>query len=145
MKYATAIVTIVAVGMWALSQSGADAQNSVESRQATPLANTRAPTAKASFWMQQKLRLSEQLLGGLASGDFDKIGEAADVLKGLNMLESFVRRKPASYGTQLKLFQFAVEELQRSAQDDNLAGATLAFNQLTISCVNCHKHMRRGQ
>jgi hypothetical protein len=42
----------------------------------------------------------------------------------------------------LRLFEFADRELIRAAREENLYGATLAFTQLTISCVNCHKIVR---
>jgi hypothetical protein len=42
----------------------------------------------------------------------------------------------------LTLFQTANRELIRAAENENLDGATLAYLQLTLSCVNCHKVVR---
>ena len=39
-------------------------------------------------------------------------------------------------------FEFANMELVRNAKADRLDGATIAFQQLTISCVSCHKMLR---
>ena len=44
---------------------------------------------------------------------------------------------------KLKSFQFPVNELVRNAEDENIDGAPLAFTQMTISCVNCHKAVRK--
>ncbi|MBC8351207.1 MAG: cytochrome c [Planctomycetes bacterium] len=52
-------------------------------------------------------------------------------------------RNPKATGTQLKTFEFSVNELVRNAEDKDLDGATLAFTQMTISCVNCHKELRK--
>ncbi len=95
-----------------------------------------------SFWMKQKLTYSQQILNGLALEDYDMIVENANAMKGLNKLEYFVRRKPEGYRTQLKAFQQSVDQLVETASASNLDGATLAFTQMTISCVHCHKQLR---
>ncbi len=96
----------------------------------------------ASFWMDQKLRLSKELLAGLAKGDFESLGKNAELMRGLNRVELFIRREPEGYRDELRLFNMANEAMIRAATDENLEAATLAFNQLTISCVSCHKHLR---
>ena len=95
-----------------------------------------------SFWMEQKLIFSQKILAGLSRGDFDEIHKNATAMKGLNKVEYFVRREPPEYRTQLRVFQYATDEMIRHAEKSNLDGATLAFAQLTISCVNCHKQLR---
>lgn len=97
-----------------------------------------------SFWMKEKLVFSERILEGLSTGDLDLINKNATAMKGLNRIEAFVRREPIAYRTQLQVFQFSVEELIRTSQENNLDGAALAFTQMTISCVNCHKHLRKS-
>lgn len=96
-----------------------------------------------SFWMKQKLKYSQEALNGLAQEDYELIEKNALLMKGLNRIESFVRQKPEGYRTQLKTFEFAVSELARNAEDKNIDGATLAFTQMAISCVNCHKELRK--
>ncbi len=96
----------------------------------------------SSFWMEQKLRISKELLTGLATADFDAIGRNAELMRGLNRVESFVRRGPEGYRDQLTQFNMATDSLIRASLDENLEAATLAFNQLTISCVGCHQHLR---
>ena len=95
-----------------------------------------------SFWMEQKLKYAQEILNGLAKEDFALITKNAQAMKGLNRIEYFVRQTPPNYRTQLKSFQYSVDELLRSAEHDNLDGATLGFTQMTISCVNCHKELR---
>ena len=38
-----------------------------------------------------------------------------------------------------------IAKLIRAASDKNLEAATLAYTQLTISCVNCHKLVRAAK
>lgn len=97
-----------------------------------------------SFWMKQKLVFSQNILNGLAQENYELIQENAMGMKGLNTLEYFIRQKPEGYRTQLKTFEFSVNELARNAEEKNLDGATLAFTQMTISCVNCHKELRKN-
>ena len=89
--------------------------------------------------MRQKLRASQEILKGLADGDFTTIGANAQSMHVMDYLEKWVRADRPEYRTQLRLFEFADRELIRSASERNLEAATLAYTQLTISCVNCHK------
>ena len=100
------------------------------------------PDELNSFWMEQKLRLTKNILAGVALADFEMIGENADLMRGLNRVERFVRRGPEGYRTYLQQFNLANQALLRQSDAKNLEGVTLAFNQLTISCVNCHRHIR---
>ena len=100
---------------------------------------------KPDVWMQKKLKYSQQILAGIAAGDFDQIAKSGDTLKGMDKIESFIRARTPRYRVQLQLFQDANEEIMRQADAENLEGVTLAFNQLTISCVNCHKHLREQE
>lgn len=99
-----------------------------------------------SFWMQKKLEYTQHILSGLALEDFDQIERSAQAMQRLGKLEAFVRRHDTdAYRTQLRVFQFANEELIRLSADKNIDGAALAFTQLTLSCVNCHKQLRSGE
>lgn len=98
-----------------------------------------------SIWMKKKLDYSQNILAGLATADFDQVAENAQAMQGLSKLEWFVRGQAPGYRTQLEIFQDANKEIIRQAQQDNLEGATLAFTQLTLSCVNCHKQLRASK
>lgn len=95
-----------------------------------------------SVWMRKKMEYSQHLLEGIATGDLDKVADNARAMQGLSKVEAFVRGRTPAYRTQLQIFQAATEDIIRQADKDNLDGAALAFTQLTISCVNCHKHLR---
>ena len=99
---------------------------------------------QGSFWMDQKLRLSKEILTALANADFEELGKNAEIMRGLNRVEKFVRRGPDGYRDQLRQFNMANNALIRASRTENLEAATLAFNQLTISCVSCHRHLREG-
>lgn len=100
---------------------------------------TEKPT---SFWMQRKMTYSQDILRGLASADFKAIGDNARQMRTLSKVEGFVRSRHASYRRQLQIFEGVCDEMIQNADENNLAGVTLAFNQMTVSCVNCHQAMR---
>jgi hypothetical protein len=101
---------------------------------------------KMSFWMKKKLAYTEGILVGLTSEDFEAIGKNARSMNALGYFEKWVRAGSAEYSSQLKIFKNANERLIRMADEENLDGAALAYVQLTLSCVNCHKVVRdRGE
>lgn len=95
-----------------------------------------------SVWMEKKLEHSQAILRGLAMGDFQDVQYNASRLKVLNRVEGFVRRKNPDYRSHLNTFSRVIAEIERQAEKENIEGATLAFNQLTVSCVQCHKSLR---
>lgn len=92
--------------------------------------------------MRTKLDHSKNILGGLATEDFDAIDKGAKAMKALTALEHWVRADTPQYRAQLNVFWFANDALIQATEDKNLDGAALAYTQLTLSCVNCHKHIR---
>ncbi|MEX0679196.1 MAG: hypothetical protein WD063_19125 [Pirellulales bacterium] len=94
-----------------------------------------------SFWMQKKLEYSGKILAGLAREDFEQIGKNARSMNALTQMEKWVRGT-REYRTQLRIFQNANEQIIRMADEEKLDGAALAYVQLTLSCVNCHKAIR---
>lgn len=97
-----------------------------------------------NFWMAHKLDYSKTILESLTMGDFEKLAITAEQLRVLGKIEGFVRRKNPTYQIQLRNFDLATRELVRHAKQSNADGATLAFNQLTASCVSCHTLLRKG-
>lgn len=97
---------------------------------------------KFDFWMNVKLVESQRLFAALAQADFPAISESSRRLKTVSGLEGFVRRRTPGYLTQLKTFEFSVDEILLHAGKENIEGVTLGFQQLTLSCVNCHKQLR---
>lgn len=96
-----------------------------------------------SFWMAKKLELSKGILESLTKGDFEMMAKDAERMQRLGRMEGLVRRNK-DYQTQMNTFRLANQELIRHSQRRNVEGATLAFNQLTTSCVACHTMLREG-
>ena len=95
-----------------------------------------------SFWMQKKLEYTQEILRGLAMGDLETVAEKSDQMHRLSKIEGWIRSRKPGYSAQLQAFEFANAEILRNARADNLEGTAIAFQQLTISCVSCHKMLR---
>ena len=96
-----------------------------------------------SVWMKRKLEMSHKIMEGLARGDLETVSSSARTMRALSKIEGWARRSDTrEYRRQLKFFDGANSEVIKQAESDNLNGATLAFTQMTISCVACHQHLR---
>ena len=96
-----------------------------------------------STWMMKKLEMSQQIMEGLARGDLDVVQQSATTMRTLSRIEGWARRRDTrEYRRQLKFFDQSNTAIIRQAKNDNLNGATLAFTQMTLSCVACHQHLR---
>jgi len=96
----------------------------------------------SSKLMQSKLEHSKEVLGGLATEDFDAISKGARAMRDLSALEGWFRANTPQYKAQLNVFWYANDALIKASREKNLDGAALAYSQLTLSCVNCHKLVR---
>ena len=92
--------------------------------------------------MRSKLEHSKNIMEGLTREDFNTIGREAKSMKGLTALEGWFRADTPRYKAQLNAFWLANDALIQAADEKNLDAATIAYTQLTISCVNCHKQVR---
>jgi len=97
---------------------------------------------KASVWMKHKLGASQKILEGMTRGDFEMIEKHAQGMENLGYLEGWVRADVPGYVSHLHAFNQANRELIRASKNKNLDGVTVAYSQLTISCVQCHRFMR---
>jgi cytochrome c556 len=108
----------------------------------SPAQEKKPGDAKSEVWMKAKLEASHNILDGLTKPDFAKIRANAEAMSFLGFLESWTRGDMQDYKRQVVHFDFANRELIRQAREENLEGATLAYNQLVVSCVQCHRIVR---
>lgn len=92
--------------------------------------------------MLQKLTYSQNILAALVSKDFDQVTRNAKALNKLGE-QKWLESTSPDYVMQNQLFWFTTGSLLLAAEQRNLDGATLAYTQMTVSCVNCHKLLRK--
>jgi hypothetical protein len=92
--------------------------------------------------MKQKLSASQNILAGLTKGDFEAIDKNAQSMLVVEYLEKWLRSDTPGYNMKLRDFEYANKALRLAAKEKNVDGATIAYIQLTLSCVHCHKLVR---
>lgn len=143
MKRWIAMLGVLGCG-WLSLAAGAD-ERAPAAAAAQPAPTGKETEKQASVWMRKKLDYSQNILAGITSGDFELVRQNANAMRGLGRIEIFVRARTPGYKSQMQVFQEANDELLRQAQKENADGAALAFTQLTISCINCHKQIRENE
>jgi hypothetical protein len=104
--------------------------------------DNKPPPKESSIWMQAKLLHAQKILAGLTKPDFDAIIEHAQAMTTLGYLEQWDNADRPAYKQELSHFDAVNKELIRQAKAKNIEGATLAYTQLTTSCVKCHSIVR---
>ncbi len=95
--------------------------------------------------MRRKLDNSQKVLEGIAISDFDMIAEhAAELIAVSEQAEWRVVKTPEyeSYSNDLRR---SAAVLVQQSKVKNLDGAALAYLDLTLTCVKCHKHLREAR
>lgn len=93
--------------------------------------------------MVQKLKESQALLEGLALNDPAKVQASAEELLRISKAAQFRKRLgTARYEYHANTFQRAAEVAIEKAKAKNIDGATLAYLDMTMTCVRCHQHTR---
>jgi hypothetical protein len=93
--------------------------------------------------MQVKLKRAQAVLEALAKEDFKSLEENANSLARISRATEFLRAyKTEEYEFQARTFQRSADMLAAKAKEKSLDGATLAYMDMTMSCVACHNHFR---
>jgi len=97
---------------------------------------------KVANLMKRKLDRAQKVLDGIATRDYDKIIKNAEDLSDISKEASWRVLKTPTYEVFSGEFQRNTATLIKSAKDKNLDAATLAYVNLTLTCVKCHNHVR---
>lgn len=109
----------------------------------TPLLSSHAQEGKAiKALMTRKLENSQKVLEGLATNDFDKIAKHAEDLIQISKTADWKVVKTPQYEVFSNDFRRNAETLVRAAKEKNTDGAALAYVEMTLNCVKCHKYVR---
>jgi hypothetical protein len=99
------------------------------------------PDRVASF-MRAKLAHSQDVLEGLAVEDFDLIDKGAQQLSLVSEDAGWQVLQTEDYARQSADFRRSCDSLRKAAKAKNLDGAALAWMEVTMKCVQCHKYVR---
>ena len=96
----------------------------------------------AKEFMRDKLELSQRVLEGLATEDYDLIIAKGAKLSAMSKEADWRVFENPDYDQQSALFRRHVDSLVKAARKKDLDAATLAYVRVTMSCVDCHKLVR---
>lgn len=122
---------VIAIAAWAGSRPAAEEPST-------------RPDQVAVF-MRAKLGHSQNVLEGLAIEDFDLIERGAQELSLVSEDASWQVLQTEDYARQSAEFRRSCDSLRKAAKDRNLDGAALAWMEVTMKCVQCHKYVRDEQ
>jgi phosphoserine aminotransferase len=99
--------------------------------------------ASTSEIMKLKLDYAHYILNGIATENFALISGNAEKLGKLSQQMSWGARQTREFEVLSAEFRRNADALAKAAKDRNPDAASLAYVQMTLSCVNCHKYMRQ--
>lgn len=97
---------------------------------------------KVSEFMRAKLSHSQRVLEGLTREDFDAIAKSAQEMSLLSQASNWQVLQTPEYRERSTEFRRSVDALTEAAKKKNLEGAALAYVDVTMKCVTCHKYVR---
>lgn len=94
------------------------------------------------LFMRAKLTHSQKLLEGLATEDYNLLAKHAQELALLSQATNWNVMQTEDYLQHSIEFRRAANAITEAAKQKNLDGATLAYVDMTMKCVRCHKYVR---
>jgi hypothetical protein len=95
--------------------------------------------------MRLKLDHAHKVMTALALHDFGGLQRGAEELSRLSQASGWHARQTPEYQLFTTEFRRAADSLAEAAKAKNIDAATVAYTQVTFSCVSCHKYMRGGR
>ena len=96
-------------------------------------------------FMRAKLTHSQKVVEGLTTEDFDMIAKGAQEMSLLSQATQWQVLQTPEYIRRSGEFRRATDKLKQEAQDKDLDGSLLAYVDVTMKCVACHKYVRKVQ
>ena len=91
--------------------------------------------------MWRKLDLSHNVLDALALDDFEALEAYAEDLEMLGAAGFLFILDTEEYRIQAHEFRAAARALRRAAQEENTEAGALAYMDLTLRCIRCHRSL----
>lgn len=98
-------------------------------------------TSKAGI-MRMKLEPAKSILEGIAVGNYQAVRRSTEQIRLLTLDENWMHIQSESYREQTKNFERSLNLLKRMCDEKDMDGVTLAYMQVTMRCVECHRTLR---
>lgn len=101
------------------------------------------PVNQVKEFMRAKLDHSQKVLEGLAVEDYALIAKHSQELSLLSLAAGWQVIQTPTYSEHSTDFRRTVDTMTEAGKNKNLDGATLAYVEMTMKCVACHKYVRK--
>jgi ribosomal protein L44E len=105
-------------------------------------ASGQKPTPLKTF-MRAKLDHSKNLLEAITTENYDAMAKEAQEMALLTLVEQWQVFETSEYQQHSREFRRTADAIKEAAEKKNLDGAALAYVELTMKCVNCHKYVKK--
>jgi hypothetical protein len=92
--------------------------------------------------MREKLVHSQKILEAIMTSDFKGLEEHSTAIVNLTKTEGWAVLKSAEYQRQSAAFVRALDDLVATAKQKNLDVATIQYMAMTMTCYECHRHLK---
>jgi hypothetical protein len=99
--------------------------------------------APLKTFMRAKLDHSKGLLEAITTENYDTMAKESQKLIVLTLAEQWQVLETPDYVQQSLEFRRTAGAIREAAEKKNLDGAALAYVELTMKCVNCHKYIKK--
>jgi cytochrome c556 len=110
-----------------------------------PAADEPGEPDKVAVFMRAKLGHSQNVLEGLAVEDYELIEKGAHDLALASQASSWQVLQTEDYARHSDEFRRSCNALRAAAKARNLDGAALAWMEVTMKCIQCHKYVRDAE
>jgi len=95
-------------------------------------------------FMEGKLVISQEILQGVVLSDFKLIEKGGIGLNLLTLADEWGFSDSKEYARMSEDLRRISKQLVKAARDKNGEAATLAYQRMTLNCVECHQALREG-
>jgi hypothetical protein len=106
------------------------------------LGTTSAQTPATGRVMRDKLAHSQKILEAILVSDYASLDRESAALVRATELPAWAVLKSPEYLRQSAAFISAIQDLRDAAKARDLDAAALDYMALTLTCIQCHKHLK---
>lgn len=108
------------------------------------VSSSQEPTGRVnkSGIMRMKLEPAKSILEAIALGDLQSVRKHTEQIRLLTLDESWMIVQTETYRQHTKNFERSLNLLNRMCEEKDLDAVTLAYQQVTNRCVECHREVR---
>ena len=103
------------------------------------------PPIRVNALMHSKLESAQELIKALALEDFEMIQKHSQRLELLSIDAGWNIIQTKDYTRISKEFREAARHMRSAADKQNLDAVGLGYMKLTMSCIDCHRHVRKSR